>query len=282
MYEFDIEKRNNLVWIFRKAVKNPESFVEYFEKNETWKDWHTFGMITIGLSSKLARFKNFPTPEEWEKSKSYDKIDSIEKKYFENQINDLFYYATKLYSESNNLVIPNWISDSWNVAKYVTNAEEHPDYVMMHHTDFQKELLYSPGLKPGITAVFYLNDDYTGGEVSFRFLDGKDPSVVKDEYVYRPCKGDILIFPSGEPHYYGVKAILSGEQYIIKNYWNYDSPAHPLYLKLQEKYGEDVWRQMEEQRLRFNKDPENMKTINNVIFYMDFEDYYKKEIEMLD
>jgi hypothetical protein len=280
VYSFDIEKIHETAWVFKNAIKNSQDFVDYFEGSQEWKDWYTFGKVSVGPNIDSARFESFPTFEEWNSSKNYKDTAFGEKNYFENQVNDLFYYATKLYAESNNIVFPNWISDSWNIAKYVPNAE-HDDYVMMHHTDFQREFKYSPGSKFGITAVFYLNDNYTGGEVSFRFLDEKDPSIVKDEYTYKPAAGDIVVFPSGPPHYHGVKAVSSGEKYIIRNYWHYDSPAHPLYLKLQQKYGEDIWRQMEEQRLKFNRDPKNMKTINNVIFYMDFEEYYKKEIEML-
>jgi hypothetical protein len=291
MNNFTIEKINNLVWIFREAVDDSEKAVEYFKDFYSWKDWYTFGKVTTGPTFDPLVFDTFPTPEEWEKLKpsvklpdsnlNSEKNKEKETAYFENKINHLFYYSTRLYCEANGITLDNWVFEDWNVARYIPNEEHHPDYVMMHHTDFQRDVSYSPGLKFGITVVFYLNDSFEGGEVSFRFLDEKDPSIIKEEYLYKPSRGDILVFPSGPPHYHGVKALLSGEKYIIRAYWQHSAPAHPLWAKLQEEYGPDAWEKMEAQRLKFNRKPENMKIINNAIFSMDFEEYYKKEIESL-
>jgi hypothetical protein len=281
-YNFDIKKINESVWVFRNAIKNSEDVIEHFEKTQEWKDWFTFGKVTEGNNLGTQSFEKFPTVEQWEQSKTYGETGVGETNYFIDQIQDLFYYSTKLYVESNGVSLNNWVSDGWNVAKYIPNPKEFKDYVMMHHTDFQREFSYNPGLKFGVTAVFYLNDNYDGGEVMFRFLDENDPSKIKEDYVYKPKQGDIVVFPSGPPHYHGVGAVFGGEKYIIRNYWRYDYPGHPLWLKLQEKYGEDIWRQLEEKRLKFNRDSKNVKSINNIPFWMEFEEYYKKEIEMLD
>jgi hypothetical protein len=281
VYNFEIEKIHDLIWVFKGAIKNPEDFVEYFEGNQEWQDWYTFGKMSEGPGWPAVTFKKFPTIEEWEESKPYSDIAIGGKDYFANQIDDLFYYATKLYVESNNFALDNWSVDGWNIAKYVPNPEEFPNYVMMHHTDFQREFSYNPGLKFGLTAVFYLNEDYDGGEVMFRFLDKNDRSVIKEDYSYKPSAGDIVVFPSGPPHYHGVRAVSNGEKYIIRNYWRYDYSGHPLWLKLQEKYGEDLWRELEEKRLKFNRDSNNVEIINNIPFWVEFEEYYKKEIELL-
>jgi hypothetical protein len=282
VYNFEIQKIHDLVWVFKGAIKNPEDFVNYFNKNKEWKDWYTFGKVADGPNLDSGIFEEFPTLEEWRKAKNYKETVPGEPQYFEAQIEDLFYHATKLYKESNNISLDNWVEDGWNIAKYIPNLKDHSDYAMMHHTDFQREFLYNPGLKFGVTAVFYLNEDYDGGEVMFRFLDEHDRSVIKKDYSYKPSAGDILVFPSGPPHYHGVKAVTSGEKYIIRNYWRYDYPGHPLWLKLEEKYGEDIWRQLEEQRLKFNRNSDNVEIINNIPFWMEFEEYYKKEIEMLN
>lgn len=281
---FEIQKINNSVWVFKNAIKNSQDFIEYFEKNKKWKDWYTFGKVAeIVDEIQPIKFKNFPTSEEWKNSERYCKTDDLQEiSFYENEINTLFHETTKLYVEENKIVLDNWVEDGWNVAKYVPNLENHSDYVMMHHTDFQREFSYNPGLKFGITAVFYLNENYDGGEVMFRFLDENDRSVIKEDYSYKPSAGDIVVFPSGPPHYHGVKAITSGEKYIIRNYWRYDYPGHPLWLKLQEKYGEDIWRQLEEARLKFNRNIDNIDVVNNIPFWVEFEEYYKKEIESLD
>ncbi len=282
VHNFNIEKKNKSVWIFKNAIENSKDFVEYFETSREWRDWYTFGKVADGQNAEQVTFEKFPTLEEWKSSKSQNNTGIGEKNYFENKINDLFYHATKLYVEENNIVLDNWSEDGWNVAKYIPNLKDHPNYVMMYHTDFQREFSHNPDLKFGVTAVFYLNDNYEGGEIMFRFLDKDDPNIVKEDFGYKPSQGDILVFPSGPPHYHGVKAVTSGNKYIIRNYWRYDYPGHPLWLKLQEKYGEDVWRNLEEKRLKFNRDVANITFINEIPFWVEFEEYYKKEIEMLD
>jgi hypothetical protein len=282
VYNFNIEKIDDLVWVFKGAIKDPKSFVDYFDKNKEWRPWYTFGEVSDGPNLPHLTFKNFPTPEEWEKAKNYKEIAPGEKYYFEAQIDNLFYHSTKLYKESNNIELDNWSEDGWNIAKYVPNPKDHSEYAMMYHTDFQREFSHNPDLKFAITAVFYLNDNYKGGEIVFKFLDKDDPQILRKEYSYKPSEGDILIFPSGPPHYHGVNSVTEGNKYIIRNYWRYDYPGHPLWLKLQEKYGEDVWRDLEEKRLKFNRDSNNLTFINGIPFYVEFEEYYKKEIEMLD
>ena len=283
MYNFEIEKIHKSIWVFKNAIKNSQDFAEYFENNKNWKDWYTFGKVAELADFQPLKFEKFPTSEEWESSERYDGTGVlVERSLYENEISRLFHETTRLYVEENKIALDNWVEHGWNVAKYIPNPEEHKDYVMMHHTDFQREFEYNPGLKFGITAVFYLNDNYDGGEVLFRFLDENDPSIIKKDYSYKPAAGDIVVFPSGPPHYHGVKAVSNGEKYIIRNYWRYDYPGHPLWLKLQEKYGEDIWRQLEDQRLKFNRNSDNITNINNIPFWVGFEEYYKKEIEMLD
>ena len=285
---YDIQKINESVWVFKNAIKNTEDIIKYFENTKEWKDWFTFGKVADGPNLPTLTFETFPSPEEWKIAKnnsftgveySQEEIDSIS---YENQIDDLFYHSTKLYVESDNVVLDNWIMDGWNIAKYIPNLQDHSEYAMMHHTDFQREFAYNPDLKFGVTAVFYLNEDYDGGEVMFRFLDENDRSVIKEDHIYKPGKGDIVVFPSGPPHYHGVKAITSGEKYIIRNYWRYEYPGHPLWLKLQEKYGEDLWRELEEKRRKFNRSSDGVEIVNNIPFWVEFEEYYKKEIDLLD
>jgi hypothetical protein len=287
--QFQIEKIHDSAWVFKNAIKNSKELIKYFNEcqpwKDSWKDWYTFGKMADIDGFEIINFEKFPTREEWEKSKHYGSYGSSEtdfgqRYYFENQINDLFYEVTKIYIEENKVELDNWVFEAWNIAKYIPH-KDHRSYAMMHHTDFQREIAYNPGLKFGITAVIYLNDDYEGGEVEYRFLDEKDPSVVLAEYTYKPSEGDIVVFASGPPHYHGVRGVTSGEKYIIRSYWRYDYPGHPLWLRLQEKYGKDLWRELEEKRLKGIRDQSRVRIINNAMFWTEFEDYYKKEIESL-
>jgi Rps23 Pro-64 3,4-dihydroxylase Tpa1-like proline 4-hydroxylase len=56
-----------------------------------------------------------------------------------------------------------------------------------------------------ISTVMYLNDDYTGGELSFPEIDGG--------YTYTPEKYELIHFPT--PYLHGVSPVKSGKRYII-------------------------------------------------------------------
>jgi hypothetical protein len=275
--EFEIQKIHETVWVFKNALKNWQEVINYLEATKEWTDWYTFGKHANATMFSLG-FDEFPTKDEWEEAKHLSKEFSSCTE-LEHQINDLFYNATKLYVESNNIKLDNWSFQGWNVAKYHAQPEE--DYAMMHHTDYQREYTHNPGSKFGITAVFYLNDNYEGGEVLFRFLDD-DVSIVKEDYHYKPSAGDVVVFLSGHPHYHGVASVKSGEKYIVRTYWRYDYPGHDLWLKLQKKYGEAAWEQMESMRVRATRQPENVTVINNIPFFPSFEEYYKEEIALLE
>jgi Rps23 Pro-64 3,4-dihydroxylase Tpa1-like proline 4-hydroxylase len=56
-----------------------------------------------------------------------------------------------------------------------------------------------------VSTVIYLNDDYTGGELSF-------PEIA-DGYTYTPQKYELVYFPT--PFLHGVNPVKSGKRYII-------------------------------------------------------------------
>lgn len=279
MSNFNIQKIHDTIWVFKNAFKETELFLDYI-KDKNWEDWYTFGKKTQ-LTGFQYKFDNFPSPEEWENKQPFDESSNVEFGYFENKINNLFYEVTKLYVEHNNVSLDNWMYSGWDVAKYHEDSNSESDYIMMHHTDFVRNVAYTPGQKFGITAVFYLNDNYSGGEVAYRFLNNDNISIIEEDYIYKPEKGDIVVFMSGHPHYHGVKTVTKGEKYIIRNYWRYEYPGHPLWLKLEEKYGKEEWSDKEYKRKKFNEDPNNIAILNNIPFWMSFEEYYKEELKSL-
>lgn len=56
-----------------------------------------------------------------------------------------------------------------------------------------------------ITGLVYLNDDYTGGEISF----------LTHDITIKPNKGDLIMFPGNFNYAHEVKEILSGERYTV-------------------------------------------------------------------
>lgn len=275
MQNFDIEKIHNTVWVFHNAIKNPQEVIDYFTKNTVWDDWYTFGKM-IHATGHFFEFNSFPTQEEWNSKNDKNNFSNIKENKIVDEINNVFYETTKLYVHENNVNLNDWIFSGWNVAKYMPNPKDHSRYVMHHHTDYQRERSYEPGLQFGITAVFYLNDDYDGGEVEFRFVKDESLEVVVEDYNYKPKAGDVVVFLSGHPHYHGVRPVSNGEKYIIRTYWRFNQDAHPKWLELKEKYGEEIWKKMEEDRLKFSYKGENQIIINNIPKFIDFEEYYNK------
>ena len=53
--------------------------------------------------------------------------------------------------------------------------------------------------------LLYLNDDFEGGDVIFNRFN----------FRYRPCAGDLLVFPSHRVYTHEVEKITSGRRYVI-------------------------------------------------------------------
>jgi len=71
-----------------------------------------------------------------------------------------------------------------------------------------------------VSTVIYLNDDYTGGELSF--------PEIENGYSYIPKKYELVYFPTAYLH--GVNLVKSGKRYIITiSYTNKLEYKNPIY-----------------------------------------------------
>jgi hypothetical protein len=71
-----------------------------------------------------------------------------------------------------------------------------------------------------VSTVIYLNDDYTGGELSF--------PEIENGYSYIPEKYELVYFPTAYLH--GVNLVKSGKRYIITiSYTNKLEYKNPIY-----------------------------------------------------
>jgi predicted 2-oxoglutarate/Fe(II)-dependent dioxygenase YbiX len=59
-----------------------------------------------------------------------------------------------------------------------------------------------------LSLLIYLNDDYTGGGLSF----------IHFNYHYRPRPGDLLVFPSDNRYEHQAEKVLSGVRYVIASW----------------------------------------------------------------
>ena len=59
-----------------------------------------------------------------------------------------------------------------------------------------------------VSMLYYLNDDYEGGELEFANFDG----------LIKPKKGDIIIFPSSFAYKHRVRKVTKGVRYVIADF----------------------------------------------------------------
>lgn len=247
--KINIQYLNPKIWVFKNIFENSEKMIDYFENakpdsnNELreWTDWYVFGSH-VGIPHGTDFFNKYPSKEEWD-----DKIVKQTKNIYAKEMCEIFYKTTTKYIKDLNINLPNWQFDEADLAKYYHNSGINKKVAMAYHTDYEKGKHAEPGGKFAITALFYLNDDYSNGEICFRILNN-DCSKIIEEIKYKPSKGDVVVFPSGDPRYmgsqnffHGVKQVSSGTKYFIRSYWKYLFEGEPEYFKEKEMHDEESW-----------------------------------------
>lgn len=227
--------------VYRGMFKNVNNIVEYLEgmDQSEWEKWFIFGDIkSLSLDTiKYGDRKIDMNRDDIGLFKKQDGIDGIRE-----VLEDLFHIASQDYVVKNNIDASEFIHSSPCVCRYHANWKLSDGVAMAYHTDFQQEKADEPGDKFRITGCIYLNDNYEGGDISFK-IDGSE--VVLN---HKPQAGDILLFPSIPPYYHGVKEITSGIKYFVRTFWLYSYPGSKEWLDGQEKYGKEVWAEMEKER----------------------------------
>jgi hypothetical protein len=217
--------------------------INHFEDNykELWKDWYTFGSH-VQIPTTRANFFQFPSKEQWE-----EKVIKDTKDKYCLEMSNIFYKTTEKYCKDLKIDLPEWFFDSCDIAKYYEKSGISETKAMSYHTDYEQAKHQEPGNKFAVTCLFYLNDNYEGGEISFRIFN-EDHSVLLESIEYKPSEGDVVIFPSGDPRYmkkdnfyHGVKIVDSGSKYLIRTYWKYGYEGDPKYFEEKQKYSDEDW-----------------------------------------
>ena len=117
-------------------------------------------------------------------------------------IYDIFYtsllFVGNDYARKNNLSIAK--PSALSISKYAEGSN------MGKHVDDYGD---NPRVKPIMSAVLYLNDEYEGGELQFE----------QQGITIKPEAGSVIIFPSVEPFYHESLAIISGNKYMCPAFW---------------------------------------------------------------
>lgn len=242
--EFDVTILDPKIVIFHNIIDNPEGYIEYYEEEGDWRGWYGFGRQIDASGPHIRDMDHFPSAEEWESLVNEDDSDPLR-----NKLGLKFRAASEEYMKYSETVLPNWTSPVWALARYISdeNVINSDDLTMNYHTDYQADRHDHPGEKFAVTAVFYPNDDYEGGEISFRIIN--ENNEIASEIDYKPKKGDLVFFPAMHPYYHGVRRIWKKPKYIVRFYWTYTYEGSPEFFKWKEKYG-DKFQELEQERLR--------------------------------
>ncbi len=245
------------IHLYKNLIPNPEKLVEILKESESkpgsskiffdWVPWSRFGTYLNQTPIPEVILTEIPESERDEKfyyEYNYAKI-----------IWNAFNTATNHFLNEHGVTKgDNWVimGPSYSRYFYDNNPRSHKD-VMTHHTDFVRIEADMPGNKFAITCTMYLNDDYEGGDIDF---------IIKNNHItYKPKAGDVLVFPSGHPdilsdgHMYlhGVKRVKKADKYLIRCFYQIPYEGSAEWLANQEKYGKDVWADMEKRRIEAGK-----------------------------
>jgi signal peptidase I len=236
--------------VFHNVISDCDAFIKYYEDNAEWEGWYGFGRQVIVSGSTLDNWPHFPTEQEWTDevldSVSPDAVPDVYRK----KLGLVFHKASKAYIDHTGVNLPNWNSMVWGLARYIPdeNILGREDLTMNYHPDYEPLRHEQEGDKYAITSVFYPNDEYEGGEISFKIITDDGSYKTLD---YKPVKGDLIFFPSGHPYYHGVKRIWNNAKYIVRMYWLYSDEGSDDWKALREKYG-NRFREMEQKRIKDN------------------------------
>jgi hypothetical protein len=107
-----------------------------------------------------------------------------------------FYLPEQEYSKAFS-VIPN-IHESYQIVRYEVGQ------YFKEHSDATKEFSRK------VSLVYYLNDDYLGGEIYFPNFNLK----------IKPEKNSLLMFPSSDNYKHSANTIEKGTKYAIVGFWH--------------------------------------------------------------
>lgn len=243
------------IMVYKNFISNPKKAVEILKRAEMdpsksilngWADWYTFGTNCDLFEISYSRDGDISSI----RSNRIENEQHQEELDFFKEIVSTFVNATKLYMNKYNMEKPNdWFFMGPSFCKYNPDAGITEDLAMHYHSDFQLEHVERPGHKFAITCTMYLNDDYEDGGVDF---------LVNNKLIYyKPVAGDVMVFPAGNPeiltedgerYYHGVKKCKINPKYFVRINWVYDFPGTKAWNDGIEKYGEQLWLEMDQER----------------------------------
>lgn len=270
MSELEFVELYPKVDVYRNVLKNPQELYDIMKESErtgdgqyylkTWDPWAHFGTYTQHKGTHEI------TPD-MENQERFQR----EKKFVE-EVQAAYDAVIMDYVKRHGVDLPeNWRFSGCSFSKYNAQVDVLKNQMtMQYHTDFIISQRDMPGTKFFITCTMYINDDYDGGDIEF-FIDG-DGAIIN----HKPKAGDILVFPSTEPYYHGVKVIENGEKFFVRNFIVYDYDGSEEWLSNQKRFGAYAWSKKEIDRIE-EEDKKNMIYLKDGVRVEHHEAYAKRE-----
>jgi hypothetical protein len=228
---------------YRNMLKDPDKAYETMRKSEelkngdyylsSWTPWSAFGTYSQPKDSLTTASQG----EQYDDEKALDE-----------EIRNAYNKAISHYF--NNISIERTLPEDayfsgHSYCKYFNEIDVlKNNMTMQYHTDFIVSEKDMPGPKFHTTCTFYINDNYNGGDIEF-YVNG-------DITNHKPKAGDLMIFPSGEPFYHGVKTIPTGNKFFVRNFVMFNYDGSPEWIANQKRYGAYKWAKMENDRIEYD------------------------------
>lgn len=238
------------VYVYKNILKDINKMYEVMKKS----DLDAEGKYYLAPWELWAKFGTYTQPKHegsWNKEIEEEERFKDEK-WFADQAQEAYNLCLEHYVNSTSVELPqDWRFGGMSFSKYFDQVDVLSNKMtMQYHTDHITSEKDMPGEKFFITCTMYINDDYDGGDIEF-YVDG---NLIN----HKPQAGDILIFPSTEPYYHGVKTISNGEKFFIRNFVMTTFEGTKEWMANQLKFGAHRWAKKEFERLEY-ENPRNMR-----------------------
>lgn len=253
--------------LYKNSFKNPQKMYSTLIESTTskeegffsdWEPWSRFGEYLNPLSKQVdwhispLKLDHLIADSDLKKDQLdfmkelMESVDRSIRSYISRYDLDVDMSKTEVDEDGSTITL--WLKGHPAICKYEEGYEGKLELSMNYHSDYIREPIDSPGYKFAITILAYFNDNYEGGGIDF--------AIGKNLYRHKPTAGDILIFPSGNPHFltengtvylHSVDPITSGEnKYFLRMFlFKYSQPSEEWKQK-EKEFGKDVWSQMQE------------------------------------